>query len=87
MNPTWRAAFHHHLIAALNAIAGNADARMLADPANCRAIRLGAEIALATLRSDLQSDPAWPADQRAAFEVWRVEQIVGLALGKAKRVE
>lgn len=71
MNPTLRMAFHQHLVAALNAIAADADARMVADPANCRAIRLDAESARAALRRDLQPDPAWSADQREAFEAWR----------------
>lgn len=69
----WRSEFHRHLVAAMNAIADTADARMASDPANCRSIRIEAETALATLRSDLQADPTWPADQRAAFEVWRLE--------------
>ena len=69
----WRSEFHQHLVAAMNALCADADARMLADPANCRTIRIEAETAFATLRSELQSDPSWPADQRAAFEVWRLE--------------
>ena len=72
MNPlNWSVAFHQHLNATLNALVEAADARMVADPANCRAIRIEAENAMATLRRDLQPDPAWSAEQRHAFEAWQ----------------
>jgi len=58
-----------------------ADARMGADPANCRSIRMEAEQAISTLATTIKPCAGWPLDKQSAFEQWRVEQIVGLALG------
>lgn len=83
----WRAEFHDRYRAAVIALCTDADARMVADPTNCRRIRLEAEQAISTLATTIKPCAGWPDEQRAAFEQWRVEQIVGLALAKARRAE
>ena len=60
---------------ALNRICDEADAQMEAEPERCREIRQQAERDIAALPETLAPDPAWPADQRQAFELWRGDLI------------
>ena len=60
---------------ALTAICDRADAAMQAEPERCREIRQQAERDIAALPETLAPDPAWPADKRQAFELWRGDLI------------
>lgn len=60
---------------ALAAICDRADAAMQAEPERCREIRQQAERDIAALPETLAPDPAWPADKRQAFELWRGDLI------------
>ena len=60
---------------ALNRICDEADAAMTSEPERCREIRQQAERDIAALPETLAPDPAWPADKRQAFELWRGDLI------------
>ena len=60
---------------ALAAICDRADSAMQAEPERCREIRQQAERDIAALPETLAPDPAWPADKRQAFELWRGDLI------------
>ena len=65
----------------MTAICNRAEAAMVAEPERCREIRQQAERDIAALPETLAPDPAWPADKRQAFELWR-----GRAATIARRV-
>ena len=67
--------FSKHFNDALTAICDRADAAMQAEPERCREIRQQAERDIAALPETLAPDPAWPTDQRQAFELWRGDLI------------
>ena len=67
--------FSKHFDDALAAICDHADAAMVAEPERCREIRQQAERDIAALPETLAPDPAWPADKRQAFELWRGDLI------------
>lgn len=67
--------FSKHFNDALAALTQAADAQMVSDPARCREIRQQAEQQIAALPATLAPDPAWPADQQRAFELWRGDLI------------
>ena len=67
--------FSKHFNDALTAICDRAEAAMVAEPERCREIRQQAERDIAALPETLAPDPAWPADKRQAFELWRGDLI------------
>ena len=67
--------FSKHFNDALTAICDRAYAAMVAEPERCREIRQQAERDIAALPETLAPDPAWPTDQRQAFELWRGDLI------------
>ena len=67
--------FSRHFDDALTAICDRAEAAMVAEPERCREIRQQAERDIAALPETLAPDPAWPADKRQAFELWRGDLI------------
>ncbi len=73
--------FGKHFNHALTAICDRADAAMVVEPERCREIRQQAERDIAALPETLAPDPAWPADQRQAFELWRGDLIAQQACG------
>ena len=75
--------FSKHFDDALTAICNRADAAMVAEPERCREIRQQAERDIAALPETLAPDPAWPADQRQAFELWRGDLIAQQARRRA----
>ena len=75
--------FSRHFDDALTAICDRAEAAMVAEPERCREIRQQAERDIAALPETLAPDPAWPADQRQAFELWRADLIEAQARRRA----